>query len=57
MAATQSAEVKQGLIDTTEAAVARNVFGSPTMLVGDEMFFGKDALDDLEWWLGVSGES
>jgi 2-hydroxychromene-2-carboxylate isomerase len=29
----------------TEAAAARGVFGSPTMFVGTEMFFGNDRLD------------
>ena len=51
MAATQKPEVKQALIDTTSAAVDRGVFGAPTMFVGDEMFFGKDSLTDLEWRL------
>ncbi|MGB1390480.1 MAG: 2-hydroxychromene-2-carboxylate isomerase, partial [Paracoccaceae bacterium] len=51
MAATQTPEVKQALIDTTSAAVDRGVFGAPTMFVGDEMFFGKDSLTDLEWRL------
>ncbi len=49
MAATQTDDVKQGLIDNTSAAVARGAFGAPTMFVGDEMFFGKDSLPDLEW--------
>ena len=38
-------EVKQGLIRNTEEAVARGVFGAPTMFVGDEMHFGQDRLD------------
>jgi len=29
----------------TEEAVARGVFGAPTMFVGGEMFFGQDRLD------------
>jgi 2-hydroxychromene-2-carboxylate isomerase len=41
-------EVKQTLIANTEAAVADGVFGSPSFLVGDELFFGKDRLRDLE---------
>lgn len=45
--------VKQGLIAATEAAVARGVFGAPTMFLGDEMFFGKDALGDLDWRLST----
>ena len=48
MAAAQSAEVKQALIETTSDAVARGAFGAPTMFLGEEMYFGKDALHDLE---------
>ena len=44
----QAAEVKAKLIANTEAAVARGVFGAPTFFVGDEMFFGKDKLRDVE---------
>lgn len=51
MAATQDPEIKQGLIDSTSAAVARGVFGSPTLFLGDEMFFGKDSLPELEYHL------
>ena len=39
------AEVKAALVATTEEAVARGVFGAPTMFVGDAMFFGQDRLD------------
>jgi 2-hydroxychromene-2-carboxylate isomerase len=39
------AEVKAALRATTEEAVARGVFGAPTMFVGSEMFFGQDRLD------------
>lgn len=38
--------VKQKLIDNTEASVARGTFGSPTLYVRDEIFFGKDKLRD-----------
>jgi 2-hydroxychromene-2-carboxylate isomerase len=38
-------EVKARLIANTEAAVARGVFGAPTMFVGDDMHFGQDRLD------------
>jgi 2-hydroxychromene-2-carboxylate isomerase len=38
-------EVKAKLIALTEEAVARGVFGAPTMFVGSEMFFGQDRLD------------
>ena len=42
------ADVKAALITSTEEAIARGVFGSPTFFVGDEMFFGKDRLRDVE---------
>lgn len=38
--------VKQELIALTEASVNRGTFGSPTLYVGDEIFFGKDKLRD-----------
>ena len=44
----QSQEVKQQLIDNTSAAVARGVFGLPAFFVGDEMFFGKERLAQVE---------
>lgn len=53
MEAAQSAAVKDQLREMTEAAVTRKVFGAPTIFVGDEMFFGKDSLDDLDWYLGT----
>ena len=37
--------VKDGLRKNTEEAVARGVFGAPTMFVGDTLFFGQDRLD------------
>jgi 2-hydroxychromene-2-carboxylate isomerase len=48
MARTQEAEVKERLLKNTEASVARGTFGSPTFFVGDEIFFGKDKLRDVE---------
>jgi 2-hydroxychromene-2-carboxylate isomerase len=40
--------VKQELIANTERSVARGTFGSPTFFVGDEIFFGKDRLREVE---------
>lgn len=40
--------VKGRLLASTEAAVARGVFGSPAFFVGTEHFFGKDRLDEVE---------
>jgi len=44
----QEPEVKGRLIKNTEEAVARGAFGSPTFFVGNEMFFGKEQLRDVE---------
>jgi len=38
-------ETKAALRATTDEAVARGVFGAPTMFVGDRMYFGQDRLD------------
>jgi 2-hydroxychromene-2-carboxylate isomerase len=48
LAATQDPDVKATLIANTEAAVAHGVFGSPSFLVGEELYFGKDRLRDVE---------
>jgi 2-hydroxychromene-2-carboxylate isomerase len=40
--------VKDRLIANTTSAVERGVFGSPTFFVGEEMFFGKDRLEQVE---------
>lgn len=41
-------KIKQSLIDNTMGSVGRGNFGSPTFFVGDEMYFGKDKLRDVE---------
>ena len=41
-------DVKQELLSNTEDSVARGVFGSPSFFVGDELFFGKDRLREVE---------
>ena len=48
VAGVQQPEVKAALIANTESAVERGVFGSPSFFVGDELFFGKDKLRDVE---------
>jgi 2-hydroxychromene-2-carboxylate isomerase len=47
-AKSQEPAVKGRLVQLTEDAVSRGAFGSPTFFVGDEMFFGKDQLRDVE---------
>ena len=44
----QAPEIKQELVDNTAASVVRGTFGSPTFFVGEEMYFGKDQLRDVE---------
>ena len=38
-------DVKDRLKAVTQEAVARGVFGAPTMFVGSDMFWGQDRLD------------
>lgn len=40
-----AADIKAALKANTDEAVARGVFGAPTVFVGDAMFFGQDRLD------------
>ncbi len=44
----QDADVKAKLIANTQSAVERGAFGSPTFFVGNEMFFGKEQLREVE---------
>lgn len=48
----QSAPVKERLAANTQNAVDRGTFGIPTFFVGDEMFFGKERLAQIEEMLG-----
>ena len=45
MAEVTAPEVKATLKASTDEAVARGVFGAPSMFVGKTMFFGQDRLD------------
>ncbi len=46
-----SDEVKAALREATDAALARGVFGVPTMAVDDKLFWGLDAMDMLTGYL------
>ncbi len=48
----QKPEIKQSLADSTARAVGRGAFGVPTFFVGEEMFFGKERLGQVEEELG-----
>ena len=51
VAQAQQAEGKARLRGQTEEAIARGVFGVPTMIVGDELFWGYDDFPYLELFL------
>lgn len=42
------ADVKQRLLNTTEDAVKRGAFGSPTFFVDGDIYFGKNTLPEIE---------
>ena len=48
IARTQEPAVKEKLLQNTQSSVERGTFGSPTFFVGNEIFFGKDRLRDVE---------
>ena len=48
LALTQDPAVKDRLMANTTAAVEAGVFGIPSFFVGEEMWFGKDRLRDVE---------
>ena len=50
-AAIGDAGVKQALRENTERAIARGVFGVPTLAFGDELFWGNDASAMVDAWL------
>lgn len=52
LATSQDAPVKSRLIDNTQQAHDRGAFGSPTFFVGDQMYFGKDRLREVEEAIG-----
>ena len=47
-ARSESDEIRQALIESTEQARARGVFGAPTMILGDQLYWGKDRMDFIE---------
>ncbi len=47
--------VKAALHDEVSAAIELGVFGSPTVRVDGEMFWGSDKLDMVDAWLGCGG--
>ena len=48
---TGNPEIKKALIEATDDAGKRGLFGAPSFLVGEEVFFGHDRMDLLEAYL------
>jgi 2-hydroxychromene-2-carboxylate isomerase len=50
-AGVQEEAIKTALRVQVEQAIARGVFGAPTIFVDGEMFWGHDRLDQVERWI------
>jgi 2-hydroxychromene-2-carboxylate isomerase len=50
-------ELKAKLFAATDEAKARGVFGVPTFVVGDELYWGQDSLDEVLRLLLLRGRS
>ena len=46
-----SEEIKNKLKENTSLAVEKGVFGTPSFLIKNQLFFGKDSIHDLEDYL------
>ena len=55
VAAVQDQAIKDRLRAENDAALERGVFGSPTVFVGNEMFWGHDRLEMIDRWLETGG--
>lgn len=47
-AVAQSPAVKDELLSNTQSSVSRGTFGAPTFFVGDQIYFGKNQMRDVE---------
>ena len=47
-AASESEPVRDALIESTNKARERGVFGAPSMIIDDELYWGKDRMDFIE---------
>ena len=50
VAAANTSENKAKLKAQTDEAIARSIFGAPSFMVGEELFWGGDRLDDAIAW-------
>ena len=56
MALAQDQSVKDELAANTSRSVERGTFGAPTFFVGDDIYFGKDRLRDVEEAIVAGGK-
>jgi 2-hydroxychromene-2-carboxylate isomerase len=50
VALANSEEIESAFMAETDAARSLGIFGSPTFVVGDQLFWGDDRLDDAISW-------
>ena len=43
-----SPAIRHELIEATKSALDRGVFGAPSILIGDELYWGKDRMEFVE---------
>lgn len=55
LAGMQDPAIKERLKTETDAAIEREIFGSPFIIVDGEAFWGADRLDMVERWLETGG--
>jgi 2-hydroxychromene-2-carboxylate isomerase len=55
LALSESEEIRRELIAETDEGLSRGVFGAPTFVVGQEIFWGKDRMDFIDEELARSG--
>lgn len=55
LALTQTKDVKDELLANTQRSVERGSFGSPTFFIGNDIYFGKDRLRDVEEAIATGG--
>jgi 2-hydroxychromene-2-carboxylate isomerase len=54
-ASLQDPRIKDKVKQATDRAIAREIFGSPYMIVDGEPFWGADRLDHVDRWLATGG--
>lgn len=47
-AASESEDVREALVSSTNTALERGVFGVPSVMIGDALYWGKDRFDFIE---------